>query len=273
MPEKVLYSKSSLYQDITAAESRDRSIRYIFTSQREDKQGGIKLDAPDELLFEYTRMAFASLAFLGRDPGDALFIGLGAGSMPRYLNRYYPETQIDVAEVDPEVLTVAEKFFHYRERPAMKVHIADGRSYLKGAGKLFDMVFLDAYHQGDIPRHLSTVEFYREIRGKLRGEGLVVSNVLGPYLNKSFKRMMTTFCRVFPQVFVYEGEKTYNNIVIASTAGARLDKKTLSARARRIQAERGLDIMLPKLVAKKFYRPRPRRANAVLTDRAIRTQK
>ena len=67
-------------------ENATKRERYIRNNKRELRQGGIYLDAPDKLLFEYTRMAFVSLAFMEREPKEVLFVGLGAGSMPKYFH-------------------------------------------------------------------------------------------------------------------------------------------------------------------------------------------
>ena len=47
--------------------------------KKEYIQGGIYINAPDKLLFEFTQMGFISLAFLDSEPKDVLFVGLGAG--------------------------------------------------------------------------------------------------------------------------------------------------------------------------------------------------
>ena len=81
--ERVLFEKNSLYQYISVIEDTVKNERYIRNNKREISQGGIYLNAPDRLLFEYSQISFISLAFLDREPRDVLFVGLGAGAMPR----------------------------------------------------------------------------------------------------------------------------------------------------------------------------------------------
>src|SRR5574340_7790 len=82
--EKLLFEKNSLYQYIQVIEDTVKKERYVRNHKREYTQGGIYVNAPDKLLFEFTQLGFVSLASLDRDPKDVLFVGLGAGVMPRY---------------------------------------------------------------------------------------------------------------------------------------------------------------------------------------------
>jgi spermidine synthase len=89
--EKLLFEKNSLYQYIQVIEDTVKKERYVRNQKREFTQGGIYLNAQDKLLFEFTQMGFVSLAFLDRDPKDVLFVGLGAGAMPKYFTGRYPD--------------------------------------------------------------------------------------------------------------------------------------------------------------------------------------
>ncbi len=82
-PEKLLFEKNSLYQYISVIEDTARKERYVRNQKKEYAQGGIYVNAPDKLLYEFTQMVFVSLAFLEREPQDALFIGLGARAQPK----------------------------------------------------------------------------------------------------------------------------------------------------------------------------------------------
>ena len=40
------------------------------------------------------------------------------------------------------------------------------------------MIFLDAYQNDYIPFHLTTLEFLKEVKSRLKEDGVVVSNIL-----------------------------------------------------------------------------------------------
>lgn len=245
--EKILYQKNSVYQYIAVVEDTAKKERYIINMKRDYNQGGISVDAPDELLFEYTQMSFISLAFLDREPDEVLFVGLGAGSMPRYFNRHYPGVSVDVAEIDPDILDVAKRYFHYKETPEMKVHISDGRVFIKRARKKYDIVFLDAYQNDYIPFHLTTVEFLREVKSKLSRDGVVVSNITSPFRNKFFYSMIETYKKEFPHLYIFKGEKSANYIFVAAQSGRKKDSSKISKRAKKIQEEKKLDFDLHRV--------------------------
>lgn len=242
---ETVYEKNSLYQFIMVDEDLENKQRYILVNTKKDRpQGGILIDDPDKLIYEYTRMAFTSLAFLDREPEEVLFVGLGAGVMPRYFNRYYPDAIADSVEIDPEMFEVAKKYFYFEEKPNMKVHLLDGRMYIKRTAKKYDMIFLDAYRGEHIPFHLTTVEFLRELKKKLKDGGVVVSNVLSKSNNKYFWAMVKTYQEEFESLYLFKGKEEGNFIFVATVNKFPLETSAMLTRAGKIQSEKGMDIDL-----------------------------
>lgn len=66
--EKILFEKNSVYQYISVVEDSAKKERYVRNQKRDYAQGGIYINSPDKLLFEFTRMGFVSLAFLDSEP-------------------------------------------------------------------------------------------------------------------------------------------------------------------------------------------------------------
>ena len=245
--EQKLFVKNSLYQYIAVIEDAVKGERYIFNSKRDYMQGGISLAEPDKLLLEYYRMSFISLAFMERHPQNALFVGLGAGAMPRYFHRYYPDAEIDVVEIDPDILDVAGKFFFFRETPRIKVHLHDGRIFIKRTKTKYDIIFLDAYQNDYIPFHLTTVEFLREIKKKLNDGGVVVSNVTSPFRNKLFDSMIETYKKEFPHLYIFKGRKSGNFIFIAPKENRKKESTDIFDQAEKIHSKKRFDFNLSEI--------------------------
>ena len=248
--EKLLFEKNSVYQYISVIENTVKKERYVRNQKKEYAQGGIYVNAPDKLLYEFTQMVFVSLAFLEREPQDVLFVGLGAGAMPKYFNRYYPNANIDVAEIDPDMLAVAQKYFYFKEDERMKVHIEDGRLFAKRTKKKYDWIILDAYQNDYIPFHLTTLEFLKEVKSKLKDDGVVVSNITSPYRNKFFDSMVMTYKKAFPHLYMFKGRKSANFIFVATTGSKIRDKNSVVARARKIQSAKKFDIDLEEIASR-----------------------
>lgn len=242
--EKLLIEKNSLYQYIAVTEDAAKHERYLQNNKKGLIQGGISLDAPEKLLFEYTQVSFISLAFLEREPEDVLFAGLGIGVMPRYLNRYYPGTNIDVVEIDSDIMPVAKEYFYFKENEKLKVHSGDAREFIKRSKKKYDIIFLDAYQADYIPFHLTTREFMREVKSRLKDNGVVVSNILSPKRNRFFDSMIMTYKKAFPYLYVFKGKNSGNFIFVATKGIDWKDKGGIEAAARKLQSLRKFDIDL-----------------------------
>ncbi len=265
--ERVIYTRDTLYQHVTVAEDASKRMRYLYTSCRDEKQGALYLDAPLELVFEYCRVSFAALAFLEHAPQEALFIGLGAGSMPQYFAHYYPRARVDVVEVDPEVVAIARRFFGLRETGNLRVHVADGRRFVKRSRRRYDLIFFDAYQRADIPCHLITREALGELRDRLAPGGVLAANVLARDRGGFFASVSDTYREVFPYVFVFRGVETFNNVMMAMTHP--VEKEQAKARARELQKQKRFSVRLDRLLSRHFYRPRASRKGRVLSDEGI----
>ncbi len=178
-------------------------------------QSRINVNCPFELALVYSQMMMASL-FLQPTPKRILMIGLGAAVVSNFMHDQFPDLHLDVVEIDPMVLTAAKKYFFLKESPRYKVHVQDGRVFLKNQiGKEpYDMVFLDAFKSGSVPYHLKTVEFYKEIKSVLTPNGLVGSNLYGKS-NTMKPSDRKSFLKVFPNVYTFEDPDKVATVLLA----------------------------------------------------------
>lgn len=265
--EKILYEKNSLYQYIVVSENAKTGLRCIHNNEKHLKQGGMNVDSPDRLVFEYYRMSLIVLPFLDNEPKDILVIGLGAGAVPRYLNRHFPNASIDVVEIDPDILNVAEKFFHFKENDKMRVYINDGRMFIKRAKKKYDVVFLDAYRNGSIPFHLTTREFLAETKKILKPGGVVTSNILSESMNQFHDSMIVTYQNSFEHLYIFTGKESKNYIFVATDQRKSKKFREVFEKSKRITAEKNMDVDLAEISEGYVYGSLLRQINAeILTD-------
>jgi len=238
--QTILHNEKSAFEDIVVYESAGERCMKFGSVQAPGRQTCQLPARPQVLLFDYTRMMMASL-YLRPDPRRILVIGLGGGSLPMALAKAVPEASVDVVEIDPAVARVAERFFGFRTGPSMRVEVADGRAFVQAAarrGDRYDIVMLDAFDEAYIPRHLSTVEFIREVRSILQPGGVLAANTFsssGSYANES-----ATYAEVFGAFY---NLRSANRVILAS-AGALPDTETVAARARTLRpvlAPMGID--------------------------------
>jgi len=107
-----------------------------------------------------------------------MIIGLGGACIERYLFRLLPDAVIETAELDPDVVKVARKWFNYVDDGKRQIiHIGDGRKILERSTDKYDLLMLDAFSATSIPYALSTKEFLEICKAHLTEGGIVAGPV------------------------------------------------------------------------------------------------
>lgn len=213
----ILYEADSPYNHLIVEQDL-RGVRSLYFEKAGATQTAIKPGAPLDLILPYSRSAMLALSVLDAAPKKVLVLGLGGGSMPMFLRKLHPDAEIEVAELDPDVVKVAKKYFGYAEDKKLKSSVGDGRAIIEAAKGGWDLVFLDAYGKGAIPKHLATVEFLKMLKGKLAPGALVVGNVWEPASNPLYDRMERTYTEVFEKLCVKTVPNSGNRIFFAGHA-------------------------------------------------------
>ena len=99
-----------------------------------------------ELALTYTRCMMICLVFLEAQPSAVLMLGLGGGSLARFLLHHYPGCHIDAVESRPAVVQLARRFFELPDQPSLCVSEADAASFVqeRGVGS-YDLVLVDLH--------------------------------------------------------------------------------------------------------------------------------
>lgn len=171
-----VHEVESLYFLIRVEDDESGRRHLVFLPNR-GSQSVIFLDRPDELASEFMKHMFLALPALGRAPQDVLFVGLGGGVMPGYLQKRFPSARIDVVELDGAVPKVAAEFFGFKPGKSVQVVLEDGRVFANRNRKRYDLVFVDTYNAEAIPFHLTTVEFHRKLKEALKPDGVLAINL------------------------------------------------------------------------------------------------
>src|SRR6266705_5614770 len=153
--ETVIYEKPSHYNTIVVTEDSN-GLRTLLFERGGSRQSVVKPGDPDHLELRDTQVALVGLA-LCEGPHRILVVGLGGGTLPTFLRKHYPSAAIDVAEIDPDVVDVAKKFFGFREDERMRAHVGDGRRFIENVPQpYYDIIYLDAFDAHNVPEHLTT---------------------------------------------------------------------------------------------------------------------
>jgi spermidine synthase len=152
---------------------------------------------------------------LDHPPKRMLVIGNAGGTTARAFGELYPEVDIDGVEIDPKVTDAGRRWFGLGDNARLHVITADGRPYLAGTDKRYDIIAVDAYHQPYIPFYLATEEFFRLVRDHLATGGAVALNVAAvPGDERLSDALGTTMLSEFPSVWRWRALE-FNQLLLA----------------------------------------------------------
>ncbi len=162
--------------------------------------------------------AFRPAQATSTTPRSVAFLGLAAGTAAReYRLAYGTEVDITGVEIDPEILAVGHRYFHLGDAGAHEV-VADARYWLDTQAGHYDVIVLDAYRQPYIPFHLTTKEFFQQVRDHLNPGGSVAVNVGRTATDyRLVAALASTMAAVFPSVLLVDDPDYANTVVYAST--------------------------------------------------------
>jgi len=241
--DRLVYYREGVNAVITVRE-RIENGHVIRTYQANGKQEAAAIDG----------RAGGAWATLGHVPmmlrngpaGDVLLVGLGAGITLGAME-YYPFRSVDVVEIEPAVIEAARFFSASNNRalddPRVRMHIADGRSFLFSTKKKYDVIISavsDPWITG--VANLFTLEYFRALRERLNDDG-VVAIWFNNYRTtpEEMKTGLNTFAAVFPQASIwFHYTDVFDLIVIGRKNPAPVDVAGLRARLEAPSIREGL---------------------------------
>ncbi|HYB66856.1 MAG TPA: fused MFS/spermidine synthase [Candidatus Acidoferrales bacterium] len=221
-----IYETDTPYHHLVVADAYDPSTqsttRYLIMD--DNLHSAMDLQNPNRTVFPYTDYFHIGL-LLNPNVTHVLFIGGGGFTGPKAFLRDYPNLTVDVAEIDPEVVRVAEQYFGVNAtNPRLHIYMDDGRVFLQATKQRYDLIVLDAYSRSYVPFHLMTLEFFKLVDSHLSSNGIVISNLIsGTTLSNDqlLTAETTTIGQVFPNVYTFAvqgaSDTDPQNVIIVAT--------------------------------------------------------
>ena len=204
-------------------------------------QSSMRLARPNDLELAYTRSMMAFLLF-NDAPQRVLMVGLGGGSLAKFIYHRLPEAASEVLEINPQVVAVARRMF---EVPAgdgrFTVRVCDAADFIAREGPAYDTILVDGYDGESQVETLSSRAFYAACRRRLAARGVLVVNLWGS--DRAFDDCLERIESAFPAgALCLPAERPGNVIVFGfrdAPGNPRWDE--LEARARALEARYGLE--------------------------------
>lgn len=141
-------------------------------------QSAMRLAAPDRLELPYTR-ALLGLLLFNPNPRTMLLIGLGGGSIARFVHQHLAQTRMVAVERDARMPAIARSQFGLPPDDArLQVEVADGLAHLAAHANHYDSIILDAFDNNEPAASLSTPAAYDALRRALAEPGVAAINFM-----------------------------------------------------------------------------------------------
>ncbi len=217
----------------------DGKSRYLYFNVRL-MQSEMALKAPHDLALRYTQKMMGFLLFHPRPKRIAL-IGLGGGSIVKFVHRRLPGVQITAVELDPDVIALRDAFFVPPDDERLQIIEGDGAEFIEHAEKGIDALLVDAFDRTGFAPALANREFFESAYAKLAGNGVLVVNLAGD--KDSYAGLIGEAMHVFDdQVIVISVPDDGNHILYAFKEKYFEPRwRWLHNRAKELRARLGLD--------------------------------
>jgi spermidine synthase len=180
-------------------------------------------NASDNLTHGYWDYLLLANCFRPAQPTEATphsiaILGLAGGTTARqYRLAYGDGVDITGVEIDPAILDVGHRYFHLGDARAHEV-VADARYWLDTQAGHYDVVVLDAYRQPYIPFHLTTQEFFTQVREHLNPGGVAAVNVGRTATDyRLVSAIASTMAAVYTNVYLIDDPSFDNTLVFGTT--------------------------------------------------------
>ncbi len=254
-----VWTAESAYNMVRVARQGKR-LMLLLNSR--DSVHTIHVDESNWTGFYYDDFALGPLLVPAR---RAVVLGMGGGGSIQATRLTAPDCDIDAVEIDAKVVDAADRFFGVRAGSHLRIHVADARPWLNRNRGAYDLVHIDLYHGGPyVPFYLTTLEFFRQVRARMTGDGLLMMNVFDPSPREDvLAAMVATLKQVYPSVMVLPAGYAGNRIVFAFTRPQSL----ASVRERLLAVDANSPaLVLARKSAAEITEPPVRPGAAILTD-------
>lgn len=206
-------------------------------------QSSMKVKDPYALVLAYSWGAMSSLLFKP-DITRLTLVGLGGGSIAKYVWKFCPQIQQTVIELNPQVIQVARShFFVPDDDERLTIIEGDGIAYIQQHLGGTDWLMMDAFGSNGLPPDFCTQSFFDDCAEALTPNGLLAINLWGS--DKRFDIYMQRMEQSFDgRVLMMPTGKPGNIIVFGLKPELAMpDLPTLRKRAQDAMQSHGINFM------------------------------
>lgn len=127
-----------------------------------------------------------------------LVLGVAGGSVIKTLSKEIQfKGTITGVEIDPEIIKVANSYFHLNQIPNLNIVIADAFEFVLKANEKYDLIIVDIFQDTKMPGFLFENFFTKRLCALLQNKGYILFNTM--VLNKNDNEINEKYCSEFYQ--------------------------------------------------------------------------
>ncbi|XP_036377844.1 eEF1A lysine and N-terminal methyltransferase [Megalops cyprinoides] len=237
----LVQSESRLSTQATAS-ARKKSKKKKSKSAAPQAAGGPPSVDRGFLCCAHHRVMVAGLSLLGVGSADSkgqpvsvLLVGLGGGGLPQFVRDFVPAASVEVVELDPTILEVAQTWFGFHVDERLKVTLGDGLEHIKtlaSQGECFyDVIMFDVDSKDPTlgmscppPAFVETC-FLEKVRNLLTPRGIFMLNLV--CRDSALRESVLGRVRgVFPRVLSRGIEEEVNEVLLCVRGGGEQGEQT-----------------------------------------------
>lgn len=165
------------------------------------RQSCMSLDNPDELVLAYVRAMTSWQLFRPNLAGEVLMVGLGGGSLAKYLFQHFPECRLRIVEYRRSVVALARRYFAFPVDPRINILIGDGGDYIcrnrAGQENRYSLMIVDAFDFEGVAPSIAQPGFFQAAQAVLADDGILIINLWGGSAKRQFKKVAAWMMEAF----------------------------------------------------------------------------
>ena len=203
-------------------------------------QSSMRTKMPLALELAYSRGMMAFLLFT-KTAKHVLSVGLGGGSVPKFIHAFCPEIMQTVVEINLQIIATARSHFFVPDNDErLNIIEGDGLAHLANHPNSTDVLMIDAFDSVGIPPDFCSQDFFDSCEIGLSHDGIFVINLWGS--DKKFDIYLRRIEQSFDDnVLILPTGKPGNIVVFGFKAGFKTapaqTMTQLRERARTLEAQ------------------------------------
>ncbi|MBT5230737.1 MAG: hypothetical protein HOM11_10750 [Methylococcales bacterium] len=197
------------------------------------QQATMSLENPNQLIHQYTEAMLLPLCWL--TPNRTLMLGLGGGSMAKFIHHHVPGGHLDAVELRHSVVQLAHDYFQLAEpNDSLSIHTEKAEEFISTADNkpYYDLIIVDLF----LTKQNATVtipltQHLTKLKSMLTKTGQICINIMGHHFKYNGYQQLQ---KLFPKA-LYVVTADVNNFILIGGKQPIPESKTIDFSGKEIQ--------------------------------------